>query len=694
MSDSAQTMMTRIERVTVYRNGALVERVGRAGVGPIRVAGLPLLLAADSVRVRPAAGRVVDLRETCAVERRGPAGRAESAEAIERLVQALEGIDAEARALDARIDVYTDLAPTAPQGPALPSTELLLAMHETAGERLTALEARRVDLRDRRRTLERQLEAARAVVHADPEPPRFTRGLRFTLADAPGEVEVVVEYFVEAARWVPSYRLDLAAGEASLRLDALVAQASGEDWDGAALRFGTADLDRSTALPALDSWRIGTASSRRLPFRPLPGDLPGLFSGYDQGRAQTGGGDDEVDTRVQIAREDTTGTFRAEEETRTVVRASPLPPPGPPPPPPAMAPMPIGAAMPAPGMANDMAALAQSAPAPMMKRGGRPMAFGGAGGGGMAEEPVLDLALGGAAPPGGEGPRSLRFAWLRLRGPDEPGRGTLVEVDPLTQLWSLVEDHEVAEPELLARAVVALRQARARLRNAPTPQGTRPTDDGFHHVYQAGGLHDVPGDGFWHRAVVRADAAPAEVSFRAVPRETRDVFRFCSIRTPDGVPYPAGPMQVYIDGTFRVTAPLTSAGDGSPLELNLGLDRAVRVVDRVADVVQQDKGLVTHTTHVVHTVTLKLRSTLAAPAAVVIYDRLPVPAPDEREIEVSLLDADPAVDRTDRGPDDARLLGGLRWRLTLPPQGERTIVWRYRVALPAKAELSGGNRRE
>ncbi|MEZ4474162.1 MAG: DUF4139 domain-containing protein [bacterium] len=428
MSETVQTMDARIQRVTVYRNGALVERGGRASAGPVLVTGLPLLLSADSVRVRPGAGRVVDLRETCAVERQGPVGRAETAAEIERLSQALEGLDAEARALDARIEVYTDLAPAAPAGPVLPSTDQLLEMHETAGERLGALEARRVDLRDRRRTVERQLQAARAVVHADPEPPRFTRGLRFRLADVPGEVDVVVEYFVEAARWVPSYRLDLEGGQARLRLDALVAQASGEDWTGAELRLGTADLERSTALPTLDSWRIGTAGVRRGNVRFLPDDLPTLFAGYDEARARhRARDDDDADTRVQ--REDTTGTFRAEEETRTVVRASPLPPPGPPPP----MMMPVGAAMPPPApamMMDEMAAMPmpQMAAASMAKRSGG-MSFGGAPGGGGGE-PVLDLALGGAAPPTGEGPRALRFGWLRLQGPDEPGRGTLQEVDP------------------------------------------------------------------------------------------------------------------------------------------------------------------------------------------------------------------------------------------------------------------------
>jgi hypothetical protein len=38
--------------------------------------------------------------------------------------------------------------------------------------------------------------------------------------------------------------------------------------------------------------------------------------------------------------------------------------------------------------------------------------------------------------------------------------------------------------------------------------------------------------------------------------------------------------------------------------------------------------------------------------------------------------------------------GGLRWALTIPPAGAVRIEHGFRITLPAKYELAGGNRRD
>jgi hypothetical protein len=38
--------------------------------------------------------------------------------------------------------------------------------------------------------------------------------------------------------------------------------------------------------------------------------------------------------------------------------------------------------------------------------------------------------------------------------------------------------------------------------------------------------------------------------------------------------------------------------------------------------------------------------------------------------------------------------GGLLWQLELPPAGKAKIEFSYRINLPAKNEVIGGNRRE
>ena len=209
----------------------------------------------------------------------------------------------------------------------------------------------------------------------------------------------------------------------------------------------------------------------------------------------------------------------------------------------------------------------------------------------------------------------------------------------------------------------------------------------------ATGAHDLPGDGRWHRVPVTATTAPAAVDLRAVPRESNDVWRFCTVRLDDGEPLPQGPLRIQVDGRYRATGQLERTGGGAPLELNLGLEPAVRIVERKVDMMQSDKGLVSQSTRVDHHITTRIRSGLDAPTTLVLYDRLPVPAdPDDDTVEVELLDGAP--ERTDRGPDGARLDGGLRWTTRLPARGVIEVEHTYRITFPAKLELAGGNRRE
>ena len=232
-------------------------------------------------------------------------------------------------------------------------------------------------------------------------------------------------------------------------------------------------------------------------------------------------------------------------------------------------------------------------------------------------------------------------------------------------------------------------------RAAPLPPGTRVlAQDAYHQVFTAEGLHDVPGDGRYHRITASTSAAPATFEHRAVPRTGHDVFRYCTVDLARGRALPDGPLAVHVGGDFKVTSRLSGAGGGRPLELNLGVDPAVRVVDRKVTVQQQDKGLMSQTTRVDHHIAVRVRSALPEPVDVVLYDRLPVPEDEEKDLQVALIESVPPAERTDRDPLGEPLPGGLRWTLTVSPGGTDVLAWHYRLEFPAKAEVVGGNRRD
>lgn len=679
---------TRVVRVTVHRNGALVVRAGEGPAGPVEVADLPLLHAADALRVRPARGAARDVRETCRLAGGGGDATAPDEAEVRRRWREVEDLDDRIAVLERRRALFAGLDAKPPQGAGRPLADptALVALHTTVDARLEALDETLGGLRRARDDAAEAAARFAATRERDPAPPRFARGVRFELTEG-GPFEI--EYFVEAARWVPSYTLHLEGESARLRLDALVAQASGEDWGAAEVRVSTADLSRDTTLPEPTSWRIGTAQPARRPaFRPLPEDLHDLFGGYDAGPLAppppqpvmvVGGADgayleeDEAgDTAVHAAvpRDD-----EADLDAFFDDEMDAGPPPAPPPPPsaaPAQA-MAFGGAPPAPKM--------RSAP----QRGG------GGGPGGVAVEAQTATVR----PPGAPLTPRLRYAYLRLAGPEAVARGRLRPLDPRAHLAELVADHDPDAPAALFRAIAALNAAADRLIRAPLPPGTRPlTHDAYHQVFTAEGHHDVPGDGLYHRVGVYSAEAGATLEHRAVPRGGHDVFRYCTVDVTRGRSLPDGPLAVHVDGDFKVQSRVEGAAGGRPLELNLGVDPDVRVVDRKVTVQQQDKGLMSQTTRVDHHVAVRVRSSLAEPVDVVLYDRLPQPDDDVDDLTVTLVDSMPAAERTDRDPQGRTLDGGLRWTLTVSPGSTDVLAWHYRLELPAKSEVIGGNRRD
>jgi hypothetical protein len=680
---------TRVSRVTVHPNGALIVRTGRAEPGPVHIDGLPLLLTADTLRVRPAEGSVRDLRERCAISGGGERTAPNAAELATRYAQRVQLEDALSQ-LNKTLQIWRTFTPADPLidprgGHIQPNPDALLAMDATAFDRIEVLETQRAALEDQRDTLDRDILLLQRTP-ADPEPPRFTRGLGFTLVgDGPTDFEL--EYFVPAARWVPTYRIDLDDGQARLRTDALVAQATGEDWTGAAVALATADLARETTVPERMAWRIGTAQTPPRPaFRPLPEGLDALFNGYDRARRAVQPAPEPA-PMVEAASFGAGSAMHAlggggwpEEPEASYDLADEV-----------AAPPPIMRSMaPPPPMPSPSMPAPQARPAPARSRGG-------------AQKSKKRMAApprpGGAPPPPVAPPPALRprlrHPYLSLAGPDDPKRGTLRPLDPTQHLWRLLGDRPVVGFDALQRALDALQVEAARMHGSPLPPGTRPlSGESWHHLHHANGLHSVPADGQWHRVAVRADQAPAQLTWRAVPSGGEDVYRFCKVDTPAGVPFPTGPLQVYIDGLYRVSATLTGDPGGPALNLNLGVETGVRIVERTTRTVQSEKGLMTHTTVVDHTVTTRVRSALEHPVQVHLHDRLPRSHDDEKDLTVSLQECSPRPKRTDLDAEGKPLRGGLRWRITLPPGEVATVTWRYRLEFPAKSEVVGGNRRD
>lgn len=301
------------------------------------------------------------------------------------------------------------------------------------------------------------------------------------------------------------------------------------------------------------------------------------------------------------------------------------------------------------------------------------------------------------APAPVELPPRLRFAFLRLRGPDEADRGTLMPVDPLADPGWFLQSHEATKgAHHFQQAVAALREAQRRLASVDLPAGASGLQRcHFHHAYAAPGKHSVPTDGTWYGVGLHQHASAATVEYRGVPRHQTDLFMFVRLDAPADMPLPAGAVQVHQDGRFKVSASLKGTAGGASLWLNLGAEPNVRVLSRVVHIRQEEKGLMSQQSRVEHHVRMELLNTTSAPVRVNLFDRLPVPSVEqEKDLTVEMVSSEPTVQRPPQGPDGKKLEGALQWQVELLPGVPLPVDYRYDIRMPAKMELVGGNRRE
>lgn len=583
-----------------------------------------------------------------------------------------------------------------------------LALAELLSEELARLDRRQQELADaieenQRAMAALELEAAQGTTAEIAGEQRAHLSILLRLGAARGELGALrIEYVVGAARWWPAYtaRFSAAATRVAFTLEAFVAQASGEDWSGVDLSVSTADLAQDARLPEMRALRFGRAQPpARKGYRPPPIGLEAMFEGHD--RALLGG--------ATVTPTDIGALLSATlEQEKSAGRqgAAPPPPPmfgGAPPPPSAAAPGGFGGPPPMPGpamyqpqpamsrtqagvvppLARRPAAAPKSAPmesdAFVATRAGSvrhraeaayDAPYGGDGGGGV-EAPALE-AIDVLEP----GEAFLDFDGLALAEPgDRARRGRLVPGDRSAGR---------------AQASAARAQIEA-LRGPPEALDPLESRGRFDHRHDAEGKADVPSNGQLHRVSIASAEAPAKPRFVTVPREICEVYREAEIQNPFAAPLLSGPVEVFFDGALLTTTGLRFVDRKGVLHLGLGVEDRLRVARNVR-VEEGSAGLLGGSTTVEHNVTIELASSLGQKVTVEVLDR--VPLSDEKDIEVKVLRSAPEASPYAQAERGQPLRRGLRWAVELPPGEKQRVELVYRLTLPSKNEIIGGNRRE
>ncbi len=491
------------------------------------------------------------------------------------------------------------------------------------------------------------------------------------------EISYVVPY---AAKWWPLYSLRLMDGgtRARLTMEAVVAQRTGEEWDGVKIGLSTAEIVYDATLPRLPSLRLGKrVRDRRDGFRGPPEGTEKLFQAYDAffGKLEP---------------------LPPGESTRemAVSRKASLPsarnaPPAPP-----------GLAPPAPQSASfgsaqysaaaevddhpswdDIAAMSleedhvrerevtyeRIAAAPSMRQ--RSSAAWGAGGA-PAQPPAPPPPPEPSFEPGDEW---LAFDQLVMSGPSEPRRGKLRRDDSAPAAGS-----EMVDARESAR--------RMELVDPSVSRGL------FDYRYDADGLAAVPADGRLHRFELKTSDAESKLRWRTVPLADPQVYREAVLHNPFPSPLLAGPIDVYVEGQLVTTSQVSRVDSDGKMRVGLGVDDRIKVARNVR-VDEESAGLLGGKRELDHSVEIELRSALGFRAAVQVIDRIPVVDDAEDDVVVKLLEATAPMSEYDQRELERPVEGGRLWTVELEPGGREVVRLRYRITLRSKDELVGGGRR-
>lgn len=266
----------------------------------------------------------------------------------------------------------------------------------------------------------------------------------------------------------------------------------------------------------------------------------------------------------------------------------------------------------------------------------------------------------------------MDYESLVLQGPEHPRRGRL----------TTPPDHTTAHRVT----------AYDRIKAISVPHDPLQTRGQFDHRYHADAPCDVPADGTLHRASVVSGRASFRIVHKTVPRLAPEVYRTIEFSNPLDAPLLSGPVDVWEDGSLLARAELERVDRGGKVRIGMGVEERVRVA-RNAWMEEEAAGVLRGGgTSLIHTVSMELSSALPGAVEVEVYDRIPVT--DNKNILIKLEKTNPEPTTYKQDDRNNPIRGGLLWRVHLEPGRRTTIHYGYRVQIPARTELIGGNRRE
>ncbi|BEP70123.1 MULTISPECIES: DUF4139 domain-containing protein [unclassified Variovorax] len=259
-----QADASRITQVKVYPGSATVERVARVAAGSrsVTFACLPAGLDVQSLQV--SAGAAVRVGETSVLSEARELSANCATSALDGRIRELEDRKAALQAETDALGMVTGYLKGLSGGESGPGARApmdarnLAAMTDAMRRSGQDALLKQHQIQRQQTDLDRQLKPLLAERGRTQGQGAQVTAVTVTLA-ASADADVKLSYQVNGPGWTPSYRalLDTTTRKVRIERQALVAQATGEDWRGVKLVLSTGQPRRETTGRMPSAWRIG-----------------------------------------------------------------------------------------------------------------------------------------------------------------------------------------------------------------------------------------------------------------------------------------------------------------------------------------------------------------------------------------------------------------------------------------------------
>lgn len=191
---------------------------------------------------------------------------------------------------------------------------------------------------------------------------------------------------------------------------------------------------------------------------------------------------------------------------------------------------------------------------------------------------------------------------------------------------------------------------------------------------------DVPADNAPHKVPIAVIPLDTTLTHLAIPKLVEHAYLRAAVENTSAYPLMAGPVNLFVDGTFVARTALRTVMPGEKFDLDLGVDDAVTVKRTLVNRFTENTGLVSRKQRITYDVTIAVQNNRANAIHLFVKDQLPVS--QHERISVQLLEP-PA--REVKREDD----GTLTWEFDLAPGAARELPLRISVEHPTELAIDG-----